>query len=244
MTLGGFHLGSWVESRQEPPPIPADVGASRTPASPLSPLHGDASTHTVDIPVAIESAPVAAGAAALDTPSSPVAHANPANAADNPSDSDSDSEYYRLALEEDEARREAEEAAAAAEEEAVEAAAAAAKEEDEAQREAPSLLEEPSLDATAPVAGTSAASAAAPAPAAGAASAAAPAPADDTVIEISSDDDTVIEISSDDDTVIEISSDDDSDDNNGTVKKQKREMSKSGIAALRRYEEGKNGGGA
>ena len=232
MTLGGFHLGSWVESRQEPPPIPADVGASRTPASPLSPLHGDASTHTVDIPVAIESAPVAAGAAALDTPSSPVAHANPANAADNPSDSDSDSEYYRLALEEDEARREAEEAAAAAEEEAVEAAAAAAKEEDEAQREAPSLLEEPSLDATAPVAGTSAASAAAPAP------------ADDTVIEISSDDDTVIEISSDDDTVIEISSDDDSDDNNGTVKKQKREMSKSGIAALRRYEEGKNGGGA
>ena len=232
MTLGGFHLGSWVESRQEPPPIPADVGASRTPASPLSPLHGDASTHTVDIPVAIESAPVAAGAAALDTPSSPVAHANPANAADNPSDSDSDSEYYRLALEGDEARREAEEAAAAAEEEAVEAAAAAAKEEDEAQREAPSLLEEPSLDATAPVAGTSAASAAAPAP------------ADDTVIEISSDDDTVIEISSDDDTVIEISSDDDSDDNNGTVKKQKREMSKSGIAALRRYEEGKNGGGA
>ena len=116
----------------------------------------------------------------------------------------------------------------------MEAAAAAAKEEDEAQREAPSLLEEPSLDATAPVAGTSAASAAAPAPAAGAASAAAPAPADDTVIEISSDDDTVIEISSDDD----------SDDNNGTVKKQKREMSKSGIAALRRYEEGKNGGGA
>ena len=126
MTLGGFHLGSWVESRQEPPPIPADVGASRTPASPLSPLHGDASTHTVDIPVAIESAPVAAGAAALDTPSSPVAHANPANAADNPSDSDSDSEYYRLALEGDEARRkkrEAEEAAAAA------AAAAAAEEE-------------------------------------------------------------------------------------------------------------------